>query len=415
MSPPGLDAAPSEPAAPPEVVALAARLRRAGHSAWLVGGCVRDRLRGVAVRDFDLATSATPEQTLALVARAIPTGLRHGTVTVPSRAGPIDVTTFRAGPSLEDDLAHRDFTVNAMALDPETNEIVDPFGGREDLERRRLRAVGSARERLAEDPLRALRAARMVATLGLAPDADLEAALPAAREGLARVARERVRAELDALLVGPFAHEALGLLARTGLAEEIVPGTRRDAGRIVAALPPDVDLRLAAWLIATRVASALASLRMPRRRARRIERLLRLHPVDAPADCAHPASLRRLLQKAGDEDALALVALRRAELEASPSSGGTIARERVDAIAAGLDRLRSAGALALHRLDLALDGAGVMEALGVGPGRHVGEALRYLTERVLEDPSRNTPEGLRALLVGWQPLAASRHTSRRTE
>lgn len=393
---------------PPEVEALAARLRAAGHSAWLVGGCVRDWLRGAPVHDFDLATTADPAAMLEIFPRAVPTGLRHGTVTVPTRAGPVDVTRLRAGPSLEADLSHRDFTVNAMAIEPETGRLLDPFGGRDDLASGRLRAVGRAEDRLAEDPLRALRAARLAATLGLAPDAALEAALPEARDGLAGVARERIRAELEALLVGPCVGAGLALLARARLTDALVPGIGRDAPDVVAALPADPDLRLAAWLRGTRVASALASLRVSRRRAKRVALLLRIHPVDAAVDPSSDTSVRRLLQRAGDENADALLALRRAEIRAGDPAQAEAALRGVRAIEESIARVRSLGALALHRFDLALDGRAVTRALGFGPGPHVGEALRFLTERVLEDPSRNTREGLFALLDGWRPSTPPR-------
>lgn len=436
---------------PPAVLALAARLHAAGHEAYLVGGCVRDTLRGQTVRDFDLTTSAPPETVLALVPRAIATGIRHGTVTVPTEAGMVDVTTYRAGANLTNDLAHRDFTVNAIALDPRTGALVDPWNGRRDLAAGVLRAVGSAAERLAEDPLRALRAARLVATLGLVPDPALEAALPGAREGLASVARERVRAELEALLCGAFVAEGLDLLVRSGALQRLVPGVRADAPAVVAALPADLALRLAALLRGTRAQAILAALRFPRRTARRAALLLRQHPLETDADSLGDTSLRRLLQRAGEENVAALIALRRAELgaaaaavRAAPSDraasdagreplrarpdpaadpalrehGAThrgasvpasdVGRDtdllaRLAAIEAGLARIRAAGALALHRFDLAIDGEGVMQALGCGPGHTVGAALRFLTERVLEDPGCNTPHRLRELLAGWTP------------
>jgi len=403
---------------PPAVSALAARLRAAGHEAFLVGGCVRDALRGEPIRDFDLTTSAAAEAVLALFPRAVPTGLRHGTVTIPTQAGPVDVTTYRAGPSLEVDLAHRDFTVNAMAVDPRTGTLIDPWQGRSDLAAARLRAVGSAADRLKEDPLRALRAARLVATLGLAPDPALEAALPAACEGLGGVARERIRAELEALLCGAQAGDGLALLARTGIAQRLAPGVREDAPAVVATLPSDLVLRLAAWLRGTRAAAILAALRFPRRLAQPVVLLLRLHPVEVGVEPESDTSVRRLLQRAGEENVVALITLRRAELSAAHVSGSAgadaascearditaaAARARLEALEAGLSRVRAAGTLALHRFDLALDGEAVMQALGCGPGRVVGAALRFLTERVLEDPACNTPEHLRALLAEWEP------------
>ena len=155
---------------PEHVLRAVRRLREAGHETVLVGGCVRDLLGGAQPGDHDLATAAAPAAVLALFPRAIPIGLRHGTVMLPDPAGPIDVTSFRGNGTLADDLAHRDFTVNAIAYDPLAPRLVDPFDGRGDLAAKRLRAVGSAADRFAEDPLRALRAARLRASLDLRPD-----------------------------------------------------------------------------------------------------------------------------------------------------------------------------------------------------------------------------------------------------
>lgn len=387
---------------PPPVREVAERLRAAGHEAYLVGGCVRDALLGLAVRDFDLATSASAGAVLALFPRAVATGVRHGTVMVVTSAGPVDVTTYRAGGTLTADLAHRDFTVNAMAVDPTDGRLHDPFGGREDLGASRLRAVGSARERLAEDPLRALRAARLLATLGLVPDTELEEAL--ATSSLAGVARERIGAEMAALLTGARAGPALGLLARTGIAGALAPGVLADAAEVVGALPPDLPLRLAAWLRGTRAPRVLATLRLPRRVGDDALALLRLHPVESTVDPQSDTSVRRLLQRADGPGIERLLALRRAELgvgAAAQRSDAPESRARLDALERGIARVRSAGTLALHRLDLALDGGDVMEALRCRPGRHVGEALRFLTDRVLEDPSRNTRDALLALLADW--------------
>jgi len=151
------------------------------------------------VHDFDVATPAPIERVLALFPRAIPIGLRHGTVMVPTPAGPVDVTRFRSGPRLVDDLAHRDFTLNAIAWSP-GGALVDPHDGVADLAAGRLRAVGDADARLAEDPLRALRAARLVAERGFTPDPALVAAMARAAPAVAGVAAERLRAELERLL-----------------------------------------------------------------------------------------------------------------------------------------------------------------------------------------------------------------------
>jgi len=398
---------------PPAVLGLVRALASAGHEAVLVGGCVRDLLRGVHVSDFDVATAASPESVLALFPRAIPIGLAHGTVMVPTPAGPVDVTSYRAGPNLRDDLARRDFTLNALAWSPEQGVLIDPFGGRSDLAHGRLRAVGSAHERLAEDPLRMLRAARLVAQLGANPDAELERAMTDAHATLARVAHERVRRELALLLLAPHAGAGLALLRRTQVEFVLAPGAAADAAQVVPALPLDLELRLAGWLRGARVAAVLRSHRYSRRVIARVEHLLRLHPVEAGAHAAHDASVRRLLRRAGEDEFDALVALRHAELargEAAGRSDAAAASERLRALEQAAARVRRSGALALHRFDLAIRGDEVMRQLGVGPGPHVGRALRFLTECVIDDPACNTPDALRARLATWKAERNSAQT-----
>jgi tRNA nucleotidyltransferase (CCA-adding enzyme) len=398
--------APRAEAVPEPVRAVLARLRAAGHEAVLVGGCVRDLLLGAAVADFDAATSAAPAAVLALFPRAVPIGLRHGTVMVPTGAGPLDVTSFRAGPRLEDDLAHRDFTVNAIAWDPASGRLVDPFDGAGDLLRRRLQAVGDARARFAEDPLRALRAARLVAALGLAPDPSLAEAMSEMRQPLHRVARERVRAELEALLLAPGAASGLALLRRAGLEAELAPGVAADAAAVVGALPRELDLRLAGWLRGTRAEAILLALRFGSRRAVAVARLLARHPVDRELPHSD-ADVRRLLRRAGEDGVSALLALREAELAASAEVAPE-ACERLAALRARVERVRAAGSLALRRADLAIDGRGVMELLGVEAGPWVGEALRHLGDCAVEDPSCNTRERLTAHLRAWQAARDAR-------
>ena len=362
---------------------------------------MRDLLRGETVRDFDIATAASPQRILALFPRAIPIGLAHGTVMVPSERGPVDVTTFRGGPGLQDDLAHRDLTVNAMAWDGRDPEPVDPFGGRDDLATRRLRAVGSARERLAEDPLRALRAARLCAQLGFALDPELERAM--AETSLEGVARERLGRELDALLLAPHVAEALRLLRRTGLEAQLAPGVGDDAADVVARLPAERVVRAAGWLRGAPAEATLLRLRFPRTLAQHTARLLARHPLDETLPSDRPAALRRGLNRIGEQDLAWLVALRRSELAVRAQAPDVeAARARLDELEQTAARLRADGSLSLNRGQLALNGQAVMELLGTGPGPHVGRALEHLLERVLQDPSRNTPERLTELLRAWR-------------
>src|ERR1700733_15295040 len=162
---------------PPDVIDLCERLRSKVKRAWIVGGCVRDTLLGRVAADWDIATDARPKELLALFPRAIPTGIEHGTVTGMKDGRPYEVTTLRGEGTSSDgrrpdwvefvdditaDLARRDFTVNAIAIDPLDGKVIDPFDGQGDLARKVLRAVGDPGERFAEDGLRVLRAARFV-------------------------------------------------------------------------------------------------------------------------------------------------------------------------------------------------------------------------------------------------------------
>ena len=204
--------------APPKyVLNILCALDSAGHRAVLAGGCVRDNLLGRRPSDWDIASSASPEEVLALFPRCVPTGIKHGTVTVLSGGGSVEVTAFRAeggysdhrrpdsvsfGCPLEADLARRDLTVNAMAMDA-AGEITDPFGGRDDLRRRLLRCVGEPERRFDEDALRMLRTVRFSAQLGF----DIEPRTLEAIRALAHLASglsaERVRDELLKTLRSP--------------------------------------------------------------------------------------------------------------------------------------------------------------------------------------------------------------------
>jgi tRNA nucleotidyltransferase (CCA-adding enzyme) len=393
---------------PEAIGSVVETLATAGHAGFLVGGCVRDLLRGQPPDDFDLATSARPEQLLDLFPHAVPIGIRHGTVMVPTESGPVDVSAFRGGATIEDDLAHRDFTLNAMAYEPRQQRLVDPFQGRSDLAKGRLRAVRDASARFAEDPLRALRAARLQATLDLEVDPEIEQAMAGAVEPLRKVARERVRHELAATLLARGAARGLELLRRTGIESDLAPGVAADAPAVVAALPPDLELRLAGWLRGARAASILRRLRFSRRSVQRVEHLLRWHPVELGVAPARDASVRQHLKRVGEHNASALLALRRAELlhvGAAQSQEAAVELGLIAELEAAFERVRRAGKLVLQRHELAIDGERVMRILGCKPGPVVGRALRHLTDRVVEDPSCNTPEALDALLEAWAEAA----------
>ncbi|NME96916.1 CCA tRNA nucleotidyltransferase [Aneurinibacillus aneurinilyticus] len=212
-------------------------LEKAGYTAYFVGGYVRDTLLGRPVHDLDIATSARPDEVVALFARTIPTGLAHGTVTVLQDGVPLEVTTFRTEAGYADhrrpdevrfvsdiaeDLARRDFTINAMALDLR-GDVVDPFGGRQDLHDRIVRAVGKADERFAEDALRMLRCLRFASQLGFSIDPYTYEAIRRHAQDIHYVAVERISSEWNKALDGPYPERIVTGILHTGLASAM-PG-----------------------------------------------------------------------------------------------------------------------------------------------------------------------------------------------
>ena len=279
--------------------------------ARLVGGCVRDTLAGLPVADIDVATPDPPEQALrALQAaglRVIPTGLAHGTLTAISGGRPFEVTTLRRDEetdgrharvawtdSFEEDAARRDFTINAMSLD-QAGTLHDPFGGQADLAARRVRFVGEASRRIAEDYLRILRFFRFYARYaGGPPDAEAAAAIAAGTHGLARLSAERVWSEIKRILVTRQPLGAVTLMHRLGVLAAVLPDACNTArlGRLLAAgAPPDPILRLAALLTAS--PAALADRLRLSTAERELLQALTQPPTPHPGD--DDATLRRLL------------------------------------------------------------------------------------------------------------------------
>lgn len=231
-------------------------LRGAGFSAYPVGGCVRDTLLGRVPGDWDVTTSALPEEVMALFAKTVPTGVRHGTVTVLLEGQAMEVTAFRAeegysdgrhpdrvrlGVSLEEDLARRDFTVNAMAFAPD-GSVIDLFGGREDLDAGLLRTVGEPERRFREDALRILRGVRFAAQLGFEPEPATAAAMEREAGRLACVSAERIVTELEKTLLSPRP-ELAGEFFRLGAMERFGCPARRADWAALAAVPEERGAR----------------------------------------------------------------------------------------------------------------------------------------------------------------------------
>lgn len=356
-------------------------LRAAGYEAYVVGGCVRDSLLGRMPGDWDVTTSALPEETKAVFSGmpVIGTGVRHGTVAVLVGGVPVEVTTYRVdGPysdgrrpdsvaftrSLREDLARRDFTVNAMAWAPETG-LVDPFDGREDLERRVIRCVGDPARRFGEDALRILRALRFSASLGFSIEPETAAALRAARARLAKVSAERIAAELVKLVCGDRAPAVLREFPE--VIAQVLPEWDCDPDALGRA-PADPPVRLAMLFSAESDAeNALRRLKFDHGTVRAAKALLAFR--SAPLGETRPA-VRRMLRELGPEAFRRLLAMRAAD--GKPHAG---VERTLDEVLADGD-CWSPAALAVKGGDLL--------AAGVPAGPEVGRTLSALLDAVIE-------------------------------
>ena len=375
---------------PDEVVAIAEQLERAGFETWAVGGALRDHLLGLRTEEVDLATAATPEQILELFRRTVPVGVEHGTVGVLGRSGRLyEVTTFRRdvrtdgrravvefGVSLQDDLARRDFTINALAYHPGRNAWEDPYGGRADLDAGLLRAVGDAASRFREDYLRILRAIRFAARFGFHIEPGTWDAAVAAAPGLAGLSAERVRDEwFKGLRTAQSLAELIRLWHAVGAARIWLPELAEQWTGPDAAPDPRDPVVLTAVLV-SHPADVLRRLRGSNdetARARALER----GPA-APDSSGAPGARRWLAAVGNGADDLILAARYR-------QGGGP-------AWAADIAGVRSRGE-ATTRSGLAVSGDDLL-ALGLPAGPALGAVLDRLLTAVLADPSLNQKDRL---------------------
>jgi len=376
---------------PPEVLKIAQQLEKAGYETWCVGGAIRDNLLGLENHDFDLTTAAPPEEVRRLFKRTVPVGIEHGTVAVlDAHNRPHEVTTFRRdiktdgrhavvefGVSLMDDLARRDFTINAIAYHPGRHEWRDPFKGVEDLERRLIRSVGDPNWRFQEDYLRILRALRFSARFEFRIHVHTLDAAKANVQGLAQLSAERVRDEwFKGIATAKRVSKLLALWVDVGAARIWLPeireqgegsGPRTDVDK----LPRDPVL-ITAYL-ASDPASLLTRLKSANKdieRARAIGYWRDKYP-----DPKQLAEVRRWLSQVGEhaDDLLVLPPVRTSPYSLLPKV--------VSSIRAAKDPLTLQ--------DLAVNGNDLIAA-GVRAGPDVGEVLQRLLADVLDDPKRNT-------------------------
>jgi tRNA nucleotidyltransferase (CCA-adding enzyme) len=415
------------------VLDIARRLEAAGFEAWCVGGAIRDALLGGHPLDWDLATTATPKEVIDLFGRrrTIPVGIDFGTVSVLDDAGVAhEITTFRRdvrtdgrhaevvfGVSLTDDLARRDFTINAIAFRPKTGEVRDPFDGRADLNAKVVRAVGDADQRMREDRLRALRAIRFAARYGFRIEPATRAAIDASAPFLTRLSAERVQQELVKTMEQvdhPAA--ALRLWKETGALAVLVPALAEVDELTLATLdllprdahtrpmPQRTANRLAALFLDIPIAagrSALSDLRLSKHQIAWVATLAEAwqsvgREMTATLGAAPPTDeqVRRWLARLGRLHAGAFLrvagarweAMRAARAPAPPAAAVRALHRRMR---------RSMYRDAIQIADLRI-GGDELRGLGIPAGPIYAKILQALLDRVLEDPARNTPEALLA-------------------
>jgi len=385
---------------PPEVFKIAQQLEQAGFETWCVGGAIRDNLLGLANHDFDLTTAAPPDEVRRLFAHTVPVGIEHGTVAVLDRhRRPHEVTTFRRdirtdgrhavvefGVSLMDDLARRDFTINAMAYHPLKHEWRDPFKGADDLAKKLIRSVGDPNWRFQEDYLRILRALRFSARFEFRIHGRTLEAAKANVAGLAQLSAERVRDEwFKGIATAVRVSKLLALWRDVGAARIWLPeigNGERGKGKGTDKLPRDPVLVTA--FLAGDAASLLTRLKASNRDIERGRAIAQWR--DTYPDPRHFPAVRRWLSQVGEsaDDLLVL-------LPALDHSPFPFPLSRLPAV---VKAIRAAHDPLTVR-DLAVTGDDLLAA-GVRPGPDVGATLARLLDEVLEDPARNTKEYLLA-------------------
>ena len=443
---------------------LSDRFRTAGHTLYLVGGSVRDAIVAdedapvpESGPDLDFTTDARPDDIEALLrgwADAVWTqGKRFGTIACLRGSQKYEITTHRAeayhpdsrkpdvafGDRIEDDLARRDFTVNAMALRLPELELIDPFGGLVDLAERRLRTPLDPELSFADDPLRMLRAARFIAKLDLEPTEELVAAVRAGHDRLSIVSAERIRDELDKIMVVPVPSTALWFIVRTGLADEFLPELpglaleqdpihrHKDVlGHTLAVVDktsPDRLLRLAALfhdvgkprtrafvdggvtfhhheVVGARMTrKRMQALRYPNDEVDLVTELVNLHLRFHTYRLGWTdRAVRRYVRDAGpllDR----LNELTRCDCTTRNAAKARALDRRMDELEARIAQLRDQEELDAIRPDL--DGAQVMAHLGIAPGRAVGEALGHLLDLRMDEGPLGEEEAFRRLDAWW--------------
>jgi len=437
---------------PKEVIEVCSCLKDLGHEVYVVGGAVRDYYMGRIPKDWDISTSATPDQVIQAFNKVIPTGLKFGTVTVHLNDMEIEVTTYRSdgkysdgrrpdevafSDSIDEDLSRRDFRMNAMALDPTTGRILDPFHGKLDISNKNINTVNNPQDRFNEDGLRIMRAVRFASQLGFTITRDVSRAITRNRRKLEQVSMERVRDELFKILSSENSRYGITFLCDAGLMDFIIPQFIRTKGclqnkwhafdvyghsiNVMEVLPPDPILRLAGLLhdigkpdtqtphlhhkgefrflehgkVGGLYVEGIAKrLKLSNEDVGRIVHLVKHHMrlMEVPQS---DSGIRRLIKDLGPDNIEEFITFRSADMVDSPQKQVMINEfdkecNRIRKIVDDNPVLNSKG--------LAINGHDIMDHLGMKSGPDIGKMVRFLTKKVIENPELNTREQLFSLL-----------------
>ena len=434
---------------PTDVLGVCQQLHAAGHQAHLVGGGIRDLLLGREPADFDVATDALPDVVMQLFGAryALPTGLQHGTITVLAGTAPrhVEVTTFRGegeyldgrrpssvsfSATLHEDLARRDFTMNAIAFDPVHGVLTDPFDGQGDIGRKLVKAVGLAVKRFEEDGLRPMRAVRQATVLGFEIEPATMAAIALTLDSFRKVSSERIRDELFKMFKAPRPSVGVRLMLQSGLLAHVLPEVVACVGcaqepphtldvfdhalATLDALPARFALRMAGLLHdvgkpiaaaaghhnsavedhaakgAAVVAAIADRLRLSIAEQRVVCDLVALHEFiyEPQLSDADVRQLLRAFTAERIEDVVALHLANRSARSPNDAAAAQAFAARVSAL------MQQRPPLAVK--DLAIDGKALMRALELPPGKHIGTLLNGLLDYVIAEPAHNTPQDLLA-------------------
>lgn len=435
---------------PSYVIKICKRIRKNGFQCYVVGGALRDSLlrRKPIPGEWDIATSAKPEDVKSLFEKVIPTGIEHGTVTVVVDGESCEVTTFKQEgeysdgrhpdrveflEDIEKDLARRDFTINAMAYDPISHELIDPYGGEDDLYRRIIRAVGNAEERFREDGLRPLRGARFAAVLGFRMEKESFKAMRSAHQTFLMVSAERKRGEIIKMMSAKRPSVGWELLRKCGYVRLIFPEMEKMIGIMqgglhkydvwnhsimacdfcegdykvkLASLLHDIgkpyvreesgkNRKIYAFYRHEQVGAEIVERWMRRMRFSNEEigvvvKLIENHMINYTPGWTD-AAVRRFIRRVGEDRLDELFLVVEADIKARGMIGRSLSllKELQSRVREQLNR-----DVPLTLKDLSVNGRDIIKALELEPGPLIGKILKHLLERVIDDPALNRREKL---------------------